>query len=144
MKNKGFTLVELLAVIIILGLISLVAVPAVSHLLKENKENAYESKKDMLLSQAKMYTKENRNYLYDSDKTYNGYVCNNITVQELINTGYINESKLKDGKVTDPRDNTSMNNLNIIIYIKSEKPSNAEEKYIGNFITVLSSRSNCR
>ena len=42
MKRKGFTLVELLAVIIILGLLALLIVPKVNSIVKESKVKSYE------------------------------------------------------------------------------------------------------
>ena len=41
--KKGFTLVELMAVIILLGALSLVAVPAVNHYIESSREKSYEA-----------------------------------------------------------------------------------------------------
>ena len=42
MKKKGFTLVELLAVIILLGLLTFVVMPSVIGFIKEAKEKSYQ------------------------------------------------------------------------------------------------------
>ena len=42
MKNKGFTLVELLAVIVILAVISLIAVPMILGVVEESKKSAFQ------------------------------------------------------------------------------------------------------
>ena len=41
MKNKAFTLVELLAVITILALLALIALPAISKQMENSKDNLY-------------------------------------------------------------------------------------------------------
>ena len=41
--KKGFTLVELLAVITLLGLLSLIVVPVVDKIIKDNKEKLYQT-----------------------------------------------------------------------------------------------------
>ncbi|HOO68072.1 MAG TPA: type II secretion system protein, partial [Bacilli bacterium] len=43
MKRKGFTLVELLAVIVILGIILLVAVPKIMNVISDSKLSSIES-----------------------------------------------------------------------------------------------------
>lgn len=47
-KNKGFTLVELLAVIVILGLIALIAVPIVLNNIKKTKEDLYDTQIELI------------------------------------------------------------------------------------------------
>ncbi len=54
-KNKGFTLVELLAVIVILGLIALIAVPIVLNNIKKTKEDLYNTQIELIKAGAVSY-----------------------------------------------------------------------------------------
>ena len=42
MKNKGFTLVEILAVIVILAVISIITIPMIGNVIEESKQKALE------------------------------------------------------------------------------------------------------
>jgi len=49
MKNKGFTLVELISTIVILGIVLLIAVPTASNVIKDRKNNAFLAKVKAIL-----------------------------------------------------------------------------------------------
>lgn len=63
MKNKGFTLVELLGVIVILVLLASTTFVAISHVLGTAKERYYLSLENNLKSTARDFASDNRAYL---------------------------------------------------------------------------------
>ena len=94
MKKNGFTLVELLVVIVILGIISTFALPNILKIAKAQKIKACESKLNSLESAAKLYLQdhedeyyaENLNYIYPSALKEKGYaddITNPITKDEI-------------------------------------------------------------
>ena len=82
LNNKGFTLVELLAVLVILIAISSIAIPTISSSLDRSKNKQTKAKEKLLLSAAELYVTDHRNNINDS--------CF-ISVQTLINEGYVDE-----------------------------------------------------
>ncbi|WP_071395920.1 type IV pilin protein [Bacillus tuaregi] len=57
LKNqKGFTLVELLAVIVILGIIAAIAVPSIGNIIEKSKFDAAKADAIQILNAAKLYT----------------------------------------------------------------------------------------
>ena len=66
-KKKGFTLVELLAVIVILAVILIIAMPKISDVIKNSKESSLETTAKLIASQAeKKYTE---NQVLDNSST---------------------------------------------------------------------------
>ena len=84
MKNKvkGFTLVELLAVIVILATILVIAVPKITDTIKNSKIASFESSAKTIASQAEKKKMENE--ILDNTNLIN---CNNLV--KLSNSDYI-------------------------------------------------------
>lgn len=84
MKNKGFTLVELLAVVTLLGLLALVVGPRVLEQQEKKEKEVSEATKRLLFSDAGEYVSEN----YEKYHVKAGNVfC--IQVNELIDNDKI-------------------------------------------------------
>lgn len=94
MNKKGFTLTELLAVIIILGVISMVAVPSFMRYINGSSDRYYTSLESNLESTTKEYMAENTNYY-----PKNNGDTNSIKGTNLINAGLI--EKITDDKGND-------------------------------------------
>ncbi len=58
MKNKGFTLIEIIATIIILGILMIITIPSVSKFLSDTRSSAYKSHEKSMEEAAKSYTIE--------------------------------------------------------------------------------------
>ena len=99
MKNKGFTLIEMIAVVIILGLIILIAVPFFTGSLNVFRDDYYEDLKNNVNNAGKEFFADNKLYLPHStlDASF-------IKVIDLINGKYINEVKDYTGKSCDASD----------------------------------------
>lgn len=155
-NNKGFTFIELMAVIVILGVIITIATFSVTRILKKNKQTAYDTKLEIILKQAKQYIQDNDDLIYSSTGRYTyhdpfhnediTYVCKTLTIQNLLDEEYLDSDgdnvATSQNIVMDPRDNSSMNNVAIMVYIRSsEDPEDTNYEtsgmYIGSFISRL-------
>lgn len=113
MKNKnGFTLAELLAVIVIIALITTIAVPSAIGTSNKIKEKMYCAKIDEIENQAKAYGEDRRDKLSTGDL--------NIKVSDLVNQGYLKKDQETSPYVVDPRDSQSADlyNMSFRIYLK--------------------------
>ena len=105
MNKKGFTLVELLAVIAILGIITGIATLSVFTIQNSSNKKTYETKVKMIERASELYGEENKRNITECD-TYTS-----ITVKTLLDEDYLSADKIESGVsyVIDPRDKTSLN-----------------------------------
>ncbi|MEG2457525.1 MAG: prepilin-type N-terminal cleavage/methylation domain-containing protein [Bacilli bacterium] len=113
MSKKGFTLVELIAVLALLLIVSLLIVPNLFNMQDESKAKAYESKKEYVLSRAIVYGKDILDELTSESCLENAK--NIITVGELINKGYLTGDSKDKKTMLDPRTKKDMNCLKICL-----------------------------
>jgi type IV pilus assembly protein PilA len=103
MNQKGFTLVELMGILVILGIIIVVTVPSITKTLKNSETNELEEyqktvclaaksyvqveKKSVPQSGIKFSTLRNNGYLSSSVKNPNGSNDDNSTVNVVVKDG---------------------------------------------------------
>ena len=132
MKNKkGFTLIEILCVIVLIGILSVIATISIVNLSSKSKENLYCAKIELIENIAESYGIKYELELNNSNELYNGYKSLKIKVRTLVDAGKLEPDKKND--VINTKDNTVMNDIDIILYlknnqIKAEIPNNICEK----------------
>ena len=113
-NSKGFSLVELLAVVVILGIIAAIGVGATSYLVDKTKQEKMESQKNTVTMAAQTYMQNNKNLvpkiIGESTK---------IKVSDLRLNNYLNED------ITDNNGKSCMEKS----YVKVYKLSNTEYAY---------------
>ena len=68
MNNRGFTLVELIAVVIIMGILSLYAIPSVMNVMSENSKNTCKFYERSMIEAAKLYVQREERDLLEGNK----------------------------------------------------------------------------
>lgn len=63
MKNKGFTLIELIAVVVMMGMIILIVFPATTRILKSNEDKKYDNYYDSIQEAIELYARTRREEL---------------------------------------------------------------------------------
>lgn len=89
MNKKGFTLMELLAVIVILALLAIVAYPNVARLINNAKNNVEEIQYSALLKVAQTYVSKHAATLGDNET---------ICISDLKKDGLLEDKTIVDPK----------------------------------------------
>ncbi|GEK90606.1 competence type IV pilus major pilin ComGC [Alkalibacterium kapii] len=99
-KEEGFTLVELLAVIVILGIIVAIAVPSIGGIINRAETKASEAEQELVVDAARLYITENGMKKDAADGS--------LTVKELIDAGFLED--ITNGEESNPtvKEDTSL------------------------------------
>lgn len=93
LNNNGFSMIELLAAVTILGILSVLAIGAVQRLLDKSEEEFYSEQENGLIMAAESYYQGNSNKLPKSIGQ-----TEKVPLETLVNSKYIDEIKTKSKK----------------------------------------------
>ena len=121
MNKKGFTLVELLAVIIILGLLIAIAVPSYIGVSKRIKEKMWDNKLKMIETAVEMYVQDNKNYFCIYDSSSNKWIATDELIEGPIrSSSYTIKRLIQDGYLTADDDEKFINPIDNQNYFRDE------------------------
>ena len=104
-KNKGFTLIEILAVVTIIGLIFILVIPKITTSLKNKKGDVDKTTENLVLSATKLYVSDHSSKF---EKTDGNISC--MPLHQLVKKGYL-DGPVKN--VTDDKDITNGKSVRI-------------------------------
>lgn len=119
MNNKGFTLIELVAIVLVIAAIFLVSFPNLLNLLKKDEEKKYDSMVESLCLAGKTY-------IYNNEVDFKSMIIPNNKIEIKISELIANEMVKKN--TTNPKTNKSVENDKLIYIVQSDKSLNCEYK----------------
>lgn len=111
-KKNGYTIVELVVLIGIMGIATLIILPQLSKAFYDERDEFYQADIRLYLRQAEKYGEANKEEIKNEEYKV-------VSIGDLVNAGYIGANN--DGIVVDARDASSMNEVKIKLYYKAEE-----------------------
>lgn len=112
--KKGFTLVEILAVLVILAVVGMIVIPAINSSVNESRQKAYDAQIETIIEASKKWAVSNNKLLPTDSSVYK------LSLSTLINEKYIDN--VENGKLKNPKD--SSKSMDGCVYIKYEETYN--------------------
>ena len=140
-NNKGFTLVELIATIVLLALVASIGTYSITSIVKKSKEENYELLKNNIRSAADTYYQEckyAKNNATKCTKSGSGY---SISLSELVQYGYlVGNDKKDDGSyaIVNPITNKEIGDCRIEVEYDEE-----DKKIIVKNLTIQTGELKC-
>ena len=118
-NNKGFSLVELLAAIVIMGILTGIGVVSVTYLINKTEKEYYKAQESEIIMAAKSYTQDNRSFLPKRVGQKN-----QVYLKTLQDRKYIGEVIDRNKKICDPNQS----------YVQVYRYSKNDYSYVVNLV----------
>ena len=105
MKNKGFTLIELVSVVVLLGIVAVISVPVVKNITKDAKQKVLDKQINSVLESAKNWAIKNTDLLPETGES------TLVKIDTLKKEGF-----LENKEIINPVDKSEMNGCTEIKY----------------------------
>ena len=92
MNKKGFTLVELLATIIVLAVVTVIGTMSVSGIKAKIQANMFDSKLQLIIGTAQTWGTENKDIVYESNCGSTNH-CIMVSIDDLVKDGLAVDDK---------------------------------------------------
>lgn len=126
LNKKGFTLVELIATIVVLALVVSISAYAITNIINSAKEKNYKLLIKNIIDASETYYQECK---------YSDITCNDtVTLQYLVDYGYLKGNGTGDNKmvIVNPKDNINIGECSIAIKYENGKLTITKEKKTNN------------
>lgn len=107
-NKKGFTIIEILAVIALIGIVAVLVIPRITDMDSKTKVKMYNAKIEKALGASYKYGIDNIDTLSNSE-------CTNVTIGTLIRLKYLSADDDTGYQMINPKNNKSMNNVSICL-----------------------------
>lgn len=135
MNKKGFTLVELLSVIVLISLLLGIGIPGISKISENMKKRSLNTKIELIEQAGVFWGQDNKAMLQaneycsiDDEGTIS--TCKKISIKELISEDYLDSETYNDVIYTNPRNNKNLANIEGC-YVHVYKKNNRVYAYFG-------------
>ena len=118
LNKKGFTLVELIATIVVLALVVSISAYAITNIINSAKEKNYELLIKNIKDASETYYQECK---YSNNS---GITCDDtVKLQDLVNYGYLKGNGTKDDKmeIVNPKNNKDIGECSIAVKYENGK-----------------------
>lgn len=129
LDNKGFTLVEVLAVVVIIAILGLIAIPSVLSIINTSKDTSYDAMiSNIIVASQSLYEEVDNGIVltqYDVEGVAGGNILINTSsietnLQTLVSNGFLNGTNDSDTskhrkRLIDPKSKEDIGYCNILI-----------------------------